>query len=499
MKRPAAKLALALSAAALTLGLTGASAVTTTQYTSGPMTAAIPEDGTSLLTPAISVPSTAGPVADVDLWVRAAHASVGDLVITLKHGDTSVVVFQNRGGTGDDLGTSPDDCGGVFTIFDDADTNPQIGLASAPFTGRYRPDNALSAFNGKDAGGDWFLEVKDTAGNTITGTLFCWKLDITITESDLVTELTDAPDPVTAGGEVTYTAKVTNKGPDTATDVQVELTLPAGGTVVTAPDGCTGTGTGPVTCNIGDIAKDGSASKDVKVKLDTAGQATASASASSGSKELVPSDNVASTTTAVDGPAGGGGSETIVVTLQGGGQGTVTSEPAGIDCGTDCIGGFAPGTEVTLTATPADGSVFKQWGGACGNSIGTTCIVTAGGELSVSATFELADTGGGGGGGSGGGGVYDICTIVGTAKADVLRGTNKKDVICGLAGNDKIYGLGGADRLYGNAGKDKLYGGSGNDLFFTKDSWKDTATGGSGRDRAKADGKDVLKQIEGVV
>jgi beta-glucanase (GH16 family) len=64
------------------------------------------------------------------------------------------------------------------------------------------------------------------------------------------------------------------------------------------------------------------------------------------------------------------------------------------------------------------------------------------------------------------------CTIVGTAKSEVIKGTAKADVICALGGNDIVYGLGGNDVLDGGTGNDKLYGGTGNDLIH----------GGSGTD-----------------
>ena len=54
-------------------------------------------------------------------------------------------------------------------------------------------------------------------------------------------------------------------------------------------------------------------------------------------------------------------------------------------------------------------------------------------------------------------------TIVGDAKANVLKGTKKADVIVGLGGNDRILGRGGADRICGGPGKDRLLGGGGND------------------------------------
>ena len=76
------------------------------------------------------------------------------------------------------------------------------------------------------------------------------------------------------------------------------------------------------------------------------------------------------------------------VTHAGGGGGTVTSTPAGVDCGITCEAYFAPGSVVTLTATPVAGSIFTGWTGACTT---TPCVVTMSAAMSVSATFALAD------------------------------------------------------------------------------------------------------------
>ena len=59
------------------------------------------------------------------------------------------------------------------------------------------------------------------------------------------------------------------------------------------------------------------------------------------------------------------GTHTLTVTKNGSGDGTVTSSPNGIDCGTSCSHDFFRGTEVDLVAVPDDHSVFRGWSGDC--------------------------------------------------------------------------------------------------------------------------------------
>ena len=53
----------------------------------------------------------------------------------------------------------------------------------------------------------------------------------------------------------------------------------------------------------------------------------------------------------------------LTITKSGTGSGTVTTSPAGIDCGGDCSEAYADGTGVTLTALPAADSSFAGWSG----------------------------------------------------------------------------------------------------------------------------------------
>ena len=79
------------------------------------------------------------------------------------------------------------------------------------------------------------------------------------------------------------------------------------------------------------------------------------------------------------------------ITVQTQGTGTVTSNPAGIDCGSSCIAAYPYGTLVNLIATPADDSVFLGWGGACAGADNlTVCYIDAEGAKTVTAKFTTS-------------------------------------------------------------------------------------------------------------
>jgi len=69
------------------------------------------------------------------------------------------------------------------------------------------------------------------------------------------------------------------------------------------------------------------------------------------------------------------------------GSGTVTSEPAGIDCGVDCDEEYVKDTEITLTATPDAGWIFESWQSDC-NNFGH---VTLDADKQCTATFAKED------------------------------------------------------------------------------------------------------------
>jgi hypothetical protein len=77
----------------------------------------------------------------------------------------------------------------------------------------------------------------------------------------------------------------------------------------------------------------------------------------------------------------------VTINKSGTGTGTVTSNPAGINCGTTCTASFDAGTLLTLTAVPASGSTFGGWSGPCSGT--GSCQFTVNANTTVGATFNV--------------------------------------------------------------------------------------------------------------
>ncbi len=78
----------------------------------------------------------------------------------------------------------------------------------------------------------------------------------------------------------------------------------------------------------------------------------------------------------------------LSVSKSGAGSGTVTSSPAGIDCGATCGASYDYGSVVTLSASPAVGSTFTGWSGSGCSGTGS-CQVTMSAARNVTANFAL--------------------------------------------------------------------------------------------------------------
>jgi hypothetical protein len=79
------------------------------------------------------------------------------------------------------------------------------------------------------------------------------------------------------------------------------------------------------------------------------------------------------------------------LSVQKSGSGSITSSPAGIDCGSSCSTTAPEGTQLSLTPTAAPGSEFRGWSG-CDSVTGDRCTVTVNTDRTVSASFVARRT-----------------------------------------------------------------------------------------------------------
>lgn len=130
----------------------------------------------------------------------------------------------------------------------------------------------------------------------------------------------------------------------------------------------------------------------------------------------------------------------LQVSLAGAGSGTVTGNPAGIACGASCSASHVDGTSVVLTAAPAAGSAFVQWGGDCAGSAATaTVVLTA--ARACTAQFEPIYTLTVAKAGSGNGVVSSVPAAIdcgSTCTTQALSGTSITLAAAPAAGSDFI-------------------------------------------------------------
>jgi uncharacterized repeat protein (TIGR01451 family) len=190
---------------------------------------------------------------------------------------------------------------------------------------------------------------------------------------------------VRVGSHLDFDVTLINAGPATATGVVVTDNLPAGPGVdwaldATASDsGWSVVGSPPNEHLVGPATLNPTTLSHAHVVSSTGSTCrsftnTASFTSTNGGS------GSASASTAV-------ACQTLSVAKAGTGAGTVSSSPVGIGCGATCSAVFLDGTSVTLTATPATGSSFAGWSGACTGA--GACVVPMNAAKAVTATFNL--------------------------------------------------------------------------------------------------------------
>jgi subtilisin-like proprotein convertase family protein len=128
-------------------------------------TTPIPDSGTVTSTINLTGLRDNDPIIDLDVTIDISHTYVSDLVVKLSYGKQTVLLTNRRGGSGDNY---------TGTQFDDGAAT-SIAAGTAPFTGHFRPEQSLNAFDDLDPGGVWTLTITDSASSD-TGTLNSWGL-----------------------------------------------------------------------------------------------------------------------------------------------------------------------------------------------------------------------------------------------------------------------------------------------------------------------------------
>jgi len=284
---------------------------------------------------------------------------------------------------------------------------------------------------------------------------------------------------VAAGGtNATYTATVTNAGPDSATSSRVKVQLPAGATYVsssggTGSDACSVAGQ-LVTCTIANLANGASRQFAIVAKYQPGAALTLPSTANvtataellgAGAKDPASSNNSATAATSLTASA-------VCSAGQTGTPPNCVTPPA------------ATCPEGTAGTPPKCDKPARITGGAANQTFtgGAANDVFRGGKGS-----ETFYSSGGNDRASGGAG------------NDRLYGSWGNDTFSGGTGNDRIYGGAGNDKLRGDAGNDVVDGGKGIDDTRGGSGNDRVTCGAGGRETAHGDaGNDVVACIDGL-
>ena len=180
--------------------------------TTGTHTAAVAIPDNGQVSSTLTVGNLQGTLTDVNVKLTIEHTRNSDLSVYLvSPKGTRVLLFNNVGGTTDNF---------TNTTFSDQ-ALVSIDLASAPYTGTFKPQGLLSTLNTEDPNGVWTLELHDNATGE-TGTLKNWSLEAT---TSLGTSITDASTTaIPDNGQATSILTVSNVvGP--ITDLNVNLSI----------------------------------------------------------------------------------------------------------------------------------------------------------------------------------------------------------------------------------------------------------------------------------
>lgn len=244
------------------------------------------------------------------------HSAPGDISMLLVSPTDARTVLMAKTGARNAL------VDGVTLTFDDTAT-ASLPQSATITSGTYRPTSYaiapppfpvpappvpyptnLSVMNGSNPNGTWSLFVIDDTWLDTGVVSNGWVLKL-ITQgaapasSDVGVTMTATPSAVVVSNNLTYTLRVTNYGPATATGVVVTNYLPAGVAYVSSSPAASTNAAGEVIWSVGTLAKDGFATLTLVVRPDTAGVIVNRAAVGAASGDPNPDDDTATLSTTV--------------------------------------------------------------------------------------------------------------------------------------------------------------------------------------------------------
>ncbi len=218
--------------------------------------------------------------------------------------------------------------------------------------------------------------------------------------ADLSITVSDGVSAVEWGQNLTYNIVATNAGPSAApAGALITSTVPASliniSWTCTAAGGATcpnASGTGAINeTTAANWPAGGTLTYTVLATASGAGTGTITHSASATAPGGVVDPDSANNTGA-DVDNAGSGLRTLTLNKAGGGQGSVTSVLAGINCGTACAtqgSDFPLNSSVVLYASAPPGSIFAGWSGGGCSGLATSCTVSMDAAKAVVASFAV--------------------------------------------------------------------------------------------------------------
>ncbi|RPJ26489.1 MAG: hypothetical protein EHM33_11375 [Chloroflexi bacterium] len=295
---------------------------------------------------------TAGGTLDVDPWLRDQLTSSSGTTLATNQSSTLIASFPTSSANWDVVPANLAQIIGLPATWNTS--NPSVGTLSSAQATIQSNGTATANFQATGVGAVYAQVDNDRTSGASSNILTTIKANTTTAIQS------HTPDPSRVGEAVTVTVSVTGQY----------------GNTPTAPTGTVTVTDGVDSCTVSLPAT------SCSIVLGTPGNRTLTASYPGDANFNASSANEAHEVLAVN-------QYTLDVSRAGTGNGTVTSAPAGINCGSDCSENYTSGTVVTLAAAPAGRSTFAGWSGDADCSDGS---VTMNADISCIATFDLTHT-----------------------------------------------------------------------------------------------------------